>query len=101
MEKYLFGHKNWNKYYEGTFFEVRWINDTLTSGHERHDRAFWDIIGGLRDGTVSLDIYPGLEIYYRTEFDGTIIEHILKPYPANPSLMTMEIVYRSSVLSGE
>ena len=94
MKKYLLGQMNWDRYYNGTFFEVKWINDTLASGFEHYTSDSGKIrdfvnIGGLANGTVSLKEYPGLEIYYRREFDGMIIEHFLESYPSNPSLMKM------------
>ena len=101
--KVLFGYMNWNRHYNGTSFEMKWINDTLSSGYELYTddfEALGRFIRDVQDGIISLDEYPGLEVYHRIEFNGMIIEHFLKQYHENPFLMTMERVYTSSVLSG-
>jgi len=104
--KFLFEQMNWNVHHIGTYIEVKWTNDALTSGYEHYtsERGFlrdFINIDGLMDGTISIREYPGLEIYHRREFDGMIVEHFLKQYSENPSLMTMERAYTSPFLSGD
>ena len=99
-------------HYNGvSLFNIKWKNNNVDSGYVQHtytrpgltlrDITFLsDDIAGLSDGTKSFDEYPELEITVQVEFKGMLIEHHLKPDPNNPVFLMSEVVYTSTILSG-
>jgi len=111
--KVLLEPKHIGEYYKDTHtYVLKWRCDNYESGFAHYTYHFqgWPRrppefrsidINGLLWGEKPLTEYPELEIYFKMEFEGMIIEHHLRPDPDDPSLFLREAVYTSTYLAGD
>ena len=111
--KGLLVHAQLSEYYKDTHtYVIKWRCENYESGFAHYTYHFrgWPNtrpefksidINSLRGGTTPLTEYPELEIYFKMEFEGMIIEHHLRPDPDDSSLFLREAVYTSTFLTGD